>query len=79
MSLLISLLYLLLNIAVFLLCVAIIWWALRWFGIGIDPLVMKIAQFIIALVVIIMVVSWFAGVLPPRGIFSGPFPGMIAA
>ena len=79
MGLLVSVLYLLLNIAVVLLCAAIIWWFLKWMGIGIDPLVFKIAQAIVALIVIIMIVSWFAGVLPPRGIFSGPFPAMIAA
>ena len=70
MSMLISLLYLLLNIAIVVLCAALIWWALRWFGIPVDPLVMKIAQFILAVIIVIMVVSWFAGVLPPRGIFS---------
>jgi len=74
MSLLISVLYLLLNIGILLLCVAIIWWALKWFGIPIDPMVFKIAQFIIVLLILIMVVSWFAGVLPPRGIFSGTYP-----
>jgi len=74
MSLLISLLYLLLNIAIVVLCAALIWWALRWFGIGIDPYVLKICQFILAVIVLILIVSWFAGVLPPRGIFSGgPF------
>jgi hypothetical protein len=75
MSLAISLLYLLLNIAVVGLCAALIWWALRWFGIPIDPMVLKICQFILALIIIILIVSWFAGVLPPRGIFgvSGPF------
>jgi len=70
MSLLISVLYLLLNIAIVVLVAALIWWALRWFGIPIDPYVLKICQFILALIIIIMIVSWFAGVLPPRGIFS---------
>jgi hypothetical protein len=73
MTMLISLLYLLLNIAVVVLCAALIWWALRWFGIVVDPYVLKIAQFIVALIVIILIVSWFAGVLPPRGMFAGPF------
>jgi len=73
MSLLISLLYLLLHIAIVVLCAALIWWALKWFGIPIDPLVLKICQFIIVLIIIILIVSWFAGVLPPRGILGGPF------
>jgi hypothetical protein len=75
MSLLISLLYLLLNIAIIALCAALIWWALSWFGIAIDPLVLKIMQAILAIIVIILIVSWFAGILPPRGILgrlSGP-------
>ena len=73
MSLLISLLFLLLHIAIVVLCAALIWWALRFFGIAIDPLVLKVCQFILALIVIILIVGWFAGSLPPRGIFSGPF------
>jgi hypothetical protein len=66
-----SLLYLLLNIAVVVLCVALVYWALRVFNIPLDPWVLKIAQFIVALIVIILIVSWFAGVLPPRGVFGG--------
>ena len=73
MPLLISLLYLLLHIAIVVLCAALIWWALKFFGIPIDPLVLKICQFIIVLIIIILIVSWFAGVLPPRGILGGPF------
>jgi hypothetical protein len=71
MPLLISLLYLLLHIAVIALGAALLWWALKWFGIQVDPTVLKIAQFILALIVIILIVSWFAGALPPRGIFTG--------
>jgi len=79
MTLLISLLYLLLNIAVVVLCAAIIWWFLKWIGIAIDPLVLKIAQAVVGLIVLILIVTWFAGALPPRGIFStGPFHVMIA-
>jgi hypothetical protein len=78
MSLLISLLYLLLHIAIVALCAALIWWALRWFGIPIDPLVLKICQFIVAVIVLILIVSWFAGVLPPRGIFGGVELGKLA-
>jgi hypothetical protein len=69
MPLLLSVLYLLLNIAVVVLCAALIWWALKFFGIAIDPTVLKIGQFIVALIVIILIVSWFAGVLPPHGVF----------
>jgi energy-coupling factor transporter transmembrane protein EcfT len=77
MPLLISLLYLLLNIAIVVLCAALIYWALKVFGIPMDPWVMKILQFILALIVIILIVSWFAGVLPQRGIFGrlGDTPG----
>ena len=71
MPLLISLLYLLLNIAIILLAAALVWWFLRWMEIPLDPWVLKICQAIVALLIIILVVSWFAGALPPRGIFSG--------
>ena len=62
MSLLISFLYLLLNIAIILLVAAIIVWVLRWLGIGIDPMVYKIGQAIGALLIIIAVVVWVSGV-----------------
>jgi hypothetical protein len=71
MSLLISVLYLLLNIAIIVLVAALVWWFLRWFGIPIDPYVLKICQAILALIIIILIVSWFAGVLPPHGLFRG--------
>ena len=58
MSLLISFLYLLLNIAIILLVAALIVWVLRWLGIGIDPTVYKIGQAIVALLIIIAVVVW---------------------
>jgi hypothetical protein len=70
MPLLISLLYLLLNIAVILLVAAIIWWVLSLLGIAIDARVMRIGQIIVALIILIYVVSWLAGALPPRGIFG---------
>lgn len=70
MSLLISLLYLLLNIAIICLCAALIWWFLRWMGIVLDATVLKICQAIVALLVLILIVSWFAGILPPRGILG---------
>jgi hypothetical protein len=61
MSLLISLLYLLLHIAIILFVAACIVWLLRWLGIGIDPMVYKIGQAIVALLVIIAVVIWLSG------------------
>lgn len=70
MALIISLLYLLLNIAAVVLVAALIWWALRFFGIAIDPFVLKVCQFIVVVIVLILIVSWIAGVLPPHGIFS---------
>jgi hypothetical protein len=70
MSLLISLLYLLLNVAIVVLCAALVYWALRVFEVPLDPWVLKILQFILAIIVIILIVSWFAGALPPRGIFG---------
>ena len=74
MSLLLSLLFLLLHIAIVVLCAALIWWVLRWLSIPLDPYVLKICQVILALIVIILIVSWLAGAIPPRGIFSqGPF------
>jgi len=70
MGLLVSVLYLLLNIAVVLLVAAIIWWFWRWMGLPMDPWVLKLCQVIVALIVIILIVSWFAGVIPARGIFG---------
>jgi hypothetical protein len=70
MPLLVSLLYLLLNIAIILLCAALIWWFLRWMGIVIDPWVLKICQAIVGLLIIILIVSWLMGALPPRGILG---------
>ncbi len=70
MSLLVSVLYLLLNIAVVLLVAAVLYWFWRWMGLPMDPWVLKILQVILALIILILVVSWFAGVLPPRGIFG---------
>jgi hypothetical protein len=69
--LILSLLYLLLNLAVLALVGALILWALRFFSVPLDPLVLKIAQGIFALIAIILIVSWLLGALPPRGIFGG--------
>lgn len=60
MSLLISFLYLMLNIAIILLVAALILWLFRWIGIGIDPLVMKIGQAIVAILITIVVVLWLS-------------------
>lgn len=70
MSLLISVLYLCLNIAILVLAVAIIAWVLRWLGIPIDPTVQKVAILIIALIIIILIVSWLAGIIPSKGLFG---------
>jgi hypothetical protein len=67
MSIVVSLLFLLLYIAVVCLCAALIVWFLRGMGIGIDPMVYKIGQAILALIVLILIVSWIAGVLPLAG------------
>ena len=71
MGLSISVLYLLLHIAIVLLCAALIWWFFKWMGIAIDATVFKLGQAIVAILILILIVSWFAGILPPRGIFSG--------
>jgi hypothetical protein len=78
MPLIISLLYLLLNIAVIVLCAALILWALRWFGIPIDETVLKIGQFIVVILIIILIVSWFAGVLPSRGLLGASAPPFVS-
>jgi len=70
MSMVISVLYLLLNIALIVLVAALLWWGLRWLGIGIDPWVFKICQMILALIILILIVSWLAGVIPVRGVFG---------
>jgi hypothetical protein len=75
MSMVISLLYLLLNIGLVVLVAYGLLWALRWLEIPIDGKVLKVCQFILAVIVLILIASWFAGVLPPRGVFgrlSGP-------
>jgi len=59
---LISFLYLLLNIAIIVLIAAIIVWVLKIFNIGIDPTVYKIGQVIVALLIIIAIVWWASGI-----------------
>lgn len=63
MSLIVSVLYLLLHIAVILLCAAILVWGLKWLGIPIDPTVYKIGQVIVGLLILIAIVVWISGVL----------------
>src|SRR5262245_66449595 len=70
MVLIVSVLYLLLNIAVLLLVAALIWWFLKWIGLPLDPWVLKLCQVILGLLILILIVSWFAGVVPVRGIFG---------
>jgi hypothetical protein len=59
---LMSFLYLLLNIAIIVLVAALILWVLKIVGIGIDPLVYKIGQVIVALLIIIAIVLWISGI-----------------
>jgi ATP/ADP translocase len=72
MGLLISFLYLLLYIAI-ILCIAyaILWVVRDWFGVSIDPMVMKFAKIIVGLICLIVVVVWIAGAL---GHTSFPYP-----
>jgi predicted Co/Zn/Cd cation transporter (cation efflux family) len=64
MSILISFLNLLLYIAIILLVAYIILWVVRdWFGVAIDPMVLKFAKIIVALLCLIAVVVWIAGVI----------------
>jgi ATP/ADP translocase len=64
MGLLISFLYLLLYIAV-VLCIAyaLLWVVRDWFGVSIDPMVLKFAKIIVGLICLILVVIWIASVL----------------
>lgn len=72
MGLLISFLYLLLYIAIVLCIAYVILWVVRdWFGVNIDPMVMKFAKIIVGLICLIMVVLWIAGAL---GHVSFPVP-----
>jgi hypothetical protein len=63
MTILVSLLYLLLHIAVILLVAAVLVWGLKWLGIPIDPTVYKIGQAIVGLLILIAIVVWISGVL----------------
>ena len=63
MSLLISFLYLLLHVAIILIIAYGILWVVRdWFGVAIDPMVLKMGQIIVALLCLIAIVVWLAGV-----------------
>lgn len=64
MNILISFLSLLLYIAIILLIAYVILWVVRdWFGVVIDPMVMKFATIVVALICLIAVVIWLSGVL----------------
>jgi len=68
MSLLISFLYLLLHIAIILaIAYAMLWVVRDWFGVTIDPMVLKFCKIIVALLCLIAVVIWLAGVLGYSG------------
>lgn len=72
MGLLISFLFLLLYIAIILCISYVILWVVRdWFGVSIDPMVMKFAKIIVGLICLIVVVIWIAGAL---GHASFPVP-----
>lgn len=62
MGILISFLYLLLHIAVILLVAALILWALKWWGVAIDPFVYKCGQAVVVLLVIIACAVWLTDV-----------------
>lgn len=64
MSLLLSALYMLLNVAIILLIAYVILWVVRdWFGVSIDGTVLKFAQIVVALLCLIVVVIWIAGLM----------------
>lgn len=72
MGLLISFLYLLLYIAIVICIAYVILWVVRdWFGIAIDPMVMKFAKIIVGLICLIVIVVWLASAL---GHVSFPAP-----
>jgi hypothetical protein len=73
MSILISLLYLLLYIAIILLVAAILVWGLRWLNIPIDATVYKIGQVIVGLLILIAIVVWITGVLGYGGAYRFSF------
>ena len=64
MGLLVSALYMLLNIAIILLVAYVLLWVIRdWFGVSIDGMVLKFAQIVVALLCLIVIVIWLSGVL----------------
>lgn len=60
-GILISFLYLCLNIAVICFVAYIILWVVTWFGFTIDGNVLKFGKIIVALLVIIAIVRWVFG------------------
>jgi hypothetical protein len=64
MSLLVSALFMLLNVAIILLIAYVILWVVRdWFGATIDPMVLKFAQVVVALLCLIVIVIWLTGIM----------------
>jgi hypothetical protein len=64
MNLLVSALFMLLHIAIILLIAYVLLWVIRdWFGVSLDPMVMKFAQIVVALLCLIVVVLWLSGAL----------------
>jgi hypothetical protein len=67
MGLALTVLNILLYIGILILVVAIVLWALRYWGVEIDPLIRKALVFIVIILVLIVIISFFSGVsfLPP--------------
>ncbi len=64
MNLVISFLYLLLNIAIILLIAYALLWVIRdWFSIAVDGNVLKFAQIVVGLLCLIAVAVWLAGAI----------------
>lgn len=74
MSLLVSALVMLLNVAIILLIAYVILWVVRdWFGIAVDAMVLKFAQVVVALLCLIVIVVWLSGVLGYSAGYKLPF------
>lgn len=69
MNLLVSFLYLCLNIAIIVFVAYCIVWVLKWLNVAIDANVYRIGQIIVALLIIIAVVLWAMGAMPPHMMF----------
>lgn len=74
MSLLISALVMLLNIAIILLVAYVLLWVVRdWFKVSVDPMVLKFCQIVVALLCLIVFVVWLSGVLGYSAGYRLPF------